>query len=165
MVTPYTPSRRTLLAASVAGAATLAWPARSAAPADIVVGQTMPYSGPASSYSVIGRAEDAYFRKVNEEGGVGGRKLRLLSLDDAYSPPKTVEQTRRLVEREQVAAIFGTFGTPTNAVIRKYLNAQKVPHLFPTGGATSGMIRRARHGPSDGSRTTTPRCASTQPLC
>jgi len=135
MPTPYTPSRRTVIAAGAAGAATLAWPARSASPADIVVGQTMPYSGPASSYSVIGRAEEAYFRKVNDDGGIGGRKVRLLSLDDAYSPPKTVEQTRRLVEREQVAAIFGTFGTPTNAVIRKYLNAQKVPHLFPTGGA------------------------------
>ncbi|WP_038214115.1 ABC transporter substrate-binding protein [Xenophilus azovorans] len=135
MATPYAPSRRTLLAAGAAGAATLALPARSGPTAEIVVGQTMPYSGPASSYSVIGRAEAAYFHKVNDDGGVGGRKLRLLSLDDAYSPPKTVEQTRRLVEREQVAAIFGTFGTPTNAVIRKYLNAQKVPHLFPTGGA------------------------------
>jgi branched-chain amino acid transport system substrate-binding protein len=102
---------------------------------EFVIGQTMPYSGPASSYGVIGRAEAAYFEKVNAEGGVNGRKIRLVSLDDAYSPNKTVEQTRRLVEQEKVVAIFGTFGTPTNAVIRKYLNNAKVPHLFPTGGA------------------------------
>src|SRR3546814_17932147 len=95
----------------------------------------MPYTGPASSYSVIGRAEIAYFNKVNAEGGVNGRKIRLISLDDAYSPPKTVEQTRRLVERDKVLAIFGTFGTPTNAVLKKYLNSRKGPKLFPPGGA------------------------------
>lgn len=102
---------------------------------EILIGQTMPYSGPASSYSVIGKAEAAYFEMVNAQGGVNGRRIKLLSLDDAYSPPKAVEQTRRLVEQDKVLAIFGTFGTPTNAVIRKYLNNAKVPHLFPTGGA------------------------------
>lgn len=118
------------------GAATTAAAADTAAKKEIVIGQTMPYTGPASSYSVIGRAEIAYFDKVNAQGGVNGRKIRLISLDDAYSPPKTVEQTRRLVERDNVLAIFGTFGTPTNAVVKKYLNSRKVPQLFPTGGAT-----------------------------
>ncbi|HKU95873.1 MAG TPA: ABC transporter substrate-binding protein [Vineibacter sp.] len=103
---------------------------------EIKIGQTMPYSGPASSYGVIGKAELAYFAMLNAEGGVNGRKIELISLDDGYSPPKAVEQTRRLVEQDKVLAIFGTFGTPTNAVIRKYLNAKKIPHLFPTGGAT-----------------------------
>ncbi|HEX2891526.1 ABC transporter substrate-binding protein [Vineibacter terrae] len=109
----------------------------------IRIGQTMPYSGPASSYSVIGKAELAYFAKVNAEGGINGRKVELISLDDGYSPPKTVEQTRRLVEQDKVLAIFSTFGTPTNAVIRKYLNAKKIPHLFPTGGATQWDDPRA----------------------
>ena len=103
---------------------------------EIKIGQTMPYSGPASSYSAIGKAELAYFAKVNAEGGVNGRKIKLTSLDDGYTPPKAFEQTRRLVENDGVLAIFGTFGTPTNAVIKKYLNAKKIPQLFPTGGAT-----------------------------
>jgi len=132
MDTPLPLSRRKLLTLA---AASVALPARAQASPEILIGQTMPYSGPASSYGVIGRAEAAYFEKVNAEGGIAGHKLRFLSQDDGYSPPKTVEQTRRLVEQEKVAMIFGTFGTPTNAVIRKYLNAAKVPHLFPTGGA------------------------------
>jgi ABC-type branched-subunit amino acid transport system substrate-binding protein len=97
---------------------------------EIKLGQTMPYSGPASAYGAVGRAELAYFDKINAEGGLNGRRLKLLSLDDAYSPPKTVEQTRRLVEHEEVLAIFGTLGTPTNAAIHKYLNAKKVPQLL-----------------------------------
>jgi ABC-type branched-subunit amino acid transport system substrate-binding protein len=97
---------------------------------EIKLGQTMPYSGPASAYSAIGKAEVAYFEMINERGGVNGRKIRLLSLDDGYSPPKTVEQTRRLVEQEQVLAIFSPLGTPTNSATQKYLNAQKVPQLF-----------------------------------
>src|SRR3546814_724149 len=121
---------------AICGAASAVAAADTVVKKEIVIGQTMPYTGPASSYSVIGRAEIAYFNKVNAEGGVNGRKIRLISLDDAYSPPKTVEQTRRLVERDKVLAIFGTFGTPTNAVIKKYLNSRKVPQLFPTGGAT-----------------------------
>src|SRR3982751_3478968 len=96
---------------------------------EIKIGQTIPYSGPGSSYATIGRAQTAYFAKVNLEGGINGRKVVLLSLDDGYSPPKTVEQTRRLVEQEQVLAIFSSVGTPTNAAVQKYLNAKKVPQL------------------------------------
>jgi branched-chain amino acid transport system substrate-binding protein len=102
---------------------------------EIKIGQTMPYSGPASAYSVIGRAETAYFKMINEQGGVNGRKINLISLDDGYSPPKTVEQTRRLVEQEQVAFIFNSLGTPCNAAIRQYLNDNKIPQLFVATGA------------------------------
>jgi ABC-type branched-subunit amino acid transport system substrate-binding protein len=97
---------------------------------EIKIGQTMPYSGPASAYSASGKAEAAYFRKINADGGVNGRKIKLISLDDGYSPPKTVEQTRRLVEQEEVLMIFSSLGTPTNTAIHKYLNAKKVPQLF-----------------------------------
>jgi branched-chain amino acid transport system substrate-binding protein len=95
----------------------------------------MPYSGPASAYGVIGRAETAYFKMINEQGGINGRKINLISLDDGYSPPKTVEQTRRLVEDEKVAFIFNSLGTPPNAAIRQYLNDNKVPQLFVATGA------------------------------
>jgi branched-chain amino acid transport system substrate-binding protein len=103
---------------------------------EIKIGQTMPYSGPLSAYGVIGRTDAAYFKMINEQGGVNGRKINLVSLDDAYSPPKTVEQTRRLVEEEQVAFIFNSIGTPTNAAIRQYLNDNKVPQLFLESGAS-----------------------------
>ncbi|MGY3620139.1 ABC transporter substrate-binding protein [Bradyrhizobium sp. USDA 10063] len=102
---------------------------------EVKIGQTMPYSGPASSFAAIGRAMTAYFQKVNSEGGVNGRKINLVSLDDGYSPPKAVEQTRRLVESEEVLAIVGTFGSPTNFATQKYLNAKKVPGLFLGTGA------------------------------
>jgi branched-chain amino acid transport system substrate-binding protein len=102
---------------------------------EIKIGQTMPYSGPASAYGVIGRADTAYFKMINEQGGVNGRKINLISLDDAYSPPKTVEQIRRLVEQEQVAFIFNSLGTPSNAAVRQYLNDNKVPQLFVATGA------------------------------
>lgn len=102
---------------------------------EIRIGQTMPYSGPLSGYSVLGKIVQAYFDKVNVEGGINGRKLKLLSLDDAYSPPKTVEHTRRLVEQDEVLLIFGTLGTPTNTAIHRYLNTKHVPHLFITTGA------------------------------
>jgi branched-chain amino acid transport system substrate-binding protein len=103
---------------------------------EIKIGQTMPYSGPASAYSVIGRTELAYFKMINEQGGVNGRKINLISLDDAYSPPKTVEQVRRLVEEERVAFLFQTVGTACNSAIRQYCNDNKVPQLFvPTGAA------------------------------
>jgi branched-chain amino acid transport system substrate-binding protein len=102
---------------------------------EIKIGQTMPYSGPASAYGVIGRTEAAYFKMINEQGGVNGRKINLISLDDAYSPPKTVEQVRRLVEQEQVAFLFQTLGTPSNTAIRQYLNDNKVPQLFVATGA------------------------------
>ena len=85
----------------------------------------MPYSGPASAYGVIGRAEVAYFKMINEQGGINGRKINLISLDDGYSPPRTVEQVRRLVEEEQVAFLFNTLGTPPNLAIRPYCNEQQ----------------------------------------
>jgi ABC-type branched-subunit amino acid transport system substrate-binding protein len=102
---------------------------------EIKLGQTIPYSGPASAYGTIGRIEEAYFNMVNSRGGVNGRKIRMISLDDAYSPPKTVEQTRKLVEQEEVLAIVGTIGTPTNSATQKYLNAKKVPQIFISTGA------------------------------
>jgi len=103
---------------------------------EIKIGQTMPYSGPASSYGTIGRAEAAYFKKVNDEGGVNGRKIVFLSLDDGYSPPKAVEATRRLVEQDQVLLMFGSLGTATNTAVQGYLNGRKVPQLFVTTGAS-----------------------------
>jgi branched-chain amino acid transport system substrate-binding protein len=102
----------------------------------IKIGQTMPYSGPASAYGTIGKAEIAYFNMINEQGGVNGRKIELMSLDDSYSPPKTVEQVRRLVEQENVAFLFNTLGTPPNTAIQKYLNEKKVPQLFVATGAS-----------------------------
>jgi branched-chain amino acid transport system substrate-binding protein len=101
---------------------------------EIKIGQTAPYSGPVSAYGTLGKAMSAYFAKVNDEGGINGRKVRLLSLDDAFSPPKTVEQTRKLIEQENVLLIFGTIGTPGNSAIYKYLNAQRVPQLFIVSG-------------------------------
>jgi branched-chain amino acid transport system substrate-binding protein len=103
---------------------------------EIKIGQTMPYSGPASAYGVIGRTEAAYFKMLNEQGGINGRRINLVSLDDAYSPPKTVEQVRRLVEEEHVAFLFNTLGTPPNLAIRQYCNDNKVPQLFVLSGAS-----------------------------
>jgi branched-chain amino acid transport system substrate-binding protein len=103
---------------------------------EIKIGQTMPYSGPASAYGTIGRAEAAYFKKINDEGGINGRKINFISVDDAYSPPKAVEQVRKLVEEDQVLAIFQPLGTPSNTAIQKYLNTKKVPQLFVSTGAT-----------------------------
>ena len=105
-------------------------------PTEIKIGNTNPYSGPASAYGTIGKAIGAYFKKANDEGGINGRKINYITLDDGYSPPKTVEMVRRLVEQEQVAFVFQTLGTPTNSAIHKYLNQQKVPHLFVATGAT-----------------------------
>jgi branched-chain amino acid transport system substrate-binding protein len=102
---------------------------------EIKIGQTMPYSGPASAYGVIGRTEAAYFKMINEQGGINGRKINLISLDDAYSPPKTVELVRRLVEDEKVAFLFQTLGTPPNTAIRPYCNDNKIPQLFVATGA------------------------------
>jgi branched-chain amino acid transport system substrate-binding protein len=103
---------------------------------EIRVGQTMPYSGNASAYGMVGKAMGAYFEKINrEQGGINGRKLTLISLDDGYSPPKTLEQTRRLIEQDDVLLIFGTLGTPTNTAIHKYLNGKRVPQLLLTTGA------------------------------
>jgi branched-chain amino acid transport system substrate-binding protein len=103
---------------------------------EIKLGNTNPYSGPASAYGTIGKVIGAYFKKVNDEGGVNGRKINYISYDDSYSPPKTVEMVRKLVEQDQVAALFQTLGTPPNSAIHKYMNQQKVPHLFVATGAT-----------------------------
>jgi ABC-type branched-subunit amino acid transport system substrate-binding protein len=103
---------------------------------DIKIGNIMPYSGPASAWSVIGRTEAAYFHKINVEGGINGRNINFISYDDAYSPPKAVEQARRLVESDEVLLIFGPLGTPSNTAIQKYMNAKKVPQLFVQTGAT-----------------------------
>jgi ABC-type branched-subunit amino acid transport system substrate-binding protein len=103
---------------------------------EIKIGNIMPYSGPASAYSVTGRTEAAYFRKINAEGGINGRKINFISYDDAYSPPKAVEQARRLIEGNEVFLIFGSTGTPSNTAIQKYMNVKRVPQLFVQTGAT-----------------------------
>ena len=103
---------------------------------EIKIGNIMPYSGPASAYGVIGKTEEAYFRKINAEGGVNGRKINFVTYDDAYSPPKTVEQARKLVESDEVLLIFNSLGTPPNSAIQKYMNQKKVPQLFVATGAT-----------------------------
>ena len=136
-------TRRSFLQSSAAAAfAASAGSARAAnAPGvtdtEIKIGQTMPYSGPASAYGVIGRTETAYFKMINEQGGINGRKINLISLDDGYSPPRTVEQVRRLVEEEQVAFLFNTLGTPPNLAIRPYCNEHKIPQLFVATGAAT----------------------------
>ena len=106
-----------------------------ASDSEIKIGQTMPYSGPLSAASVIGKSEGAYFRMINEQGGINGRRVTFLSLDDGYSPPRTLEQTRRLVEQDEVLAIMGSFGTPPNTAIQRYLNTHQVPQLFIQAGA------------------------------
>ena len=103
---------------------------------EIKIGQTMPYSGNASAYGVAGRCQAAYFRMINEAGGINGRKINFISLDDGYSPPKTVELARQLVERDQVLLLFYCLGTQTNTAIHKYMNQKKVPHLFLATGAS-----------------------------
>ncbi|CAN5414002.1 ABC transporter substrate-binding protein [soil metagenome] len=97
----------------------------------IKLGNIMPYSGPASAYSVIGKTQAAYFKKINDDGGINGRKIEFISYDDGYSPPKAVEQARKLVESDEVLLIFSPMGTPSNSAIQKYMNAKKVPQLFP----------------------------------
>jgi branched-chain amino acid transport system substrate-binding protein len=103
---------------------------------EIKIGNIIPYSGPASAYGVIGKTEQAYFNKVNAEGGINGRKINFISYDDGYSPPKTVEQARKLVESDEVLLIFNSLGTPPNSAIQKYMNSKKVPQLFVATGAT-----------------------------
>jgi branched-chain amino acid transport system substrate-binding protein len=103
---------------------------------EIKIGNIMPYSGPASAYGVIGKTEEAYFKKINAEGGINGRKINFISYDDGYSPPKAVEQARKLVESDEVLLIFNPLGTPSNSAIEKYMNAKKVPQLFVATGAT-----------------------------
>jgi ABC-type branched-subunit amino acid transport system substrate-binding protein len=136
---------RSLMAlAAVAAAATITMTAANAqkkydpgaSDTEIKLGNIMPYSGPASSYGVIGKTEEAYFRKVNAEGGINGRKINFVTYDDGYSPPKAIEQARKLVEGDEVLLIFQPLGTPSNSAIQKYMNAKKVPQLFVATGAT-----------------------------
>jgi branched-chain amino acid transport system substrate-binding protein len=103
---------------------------------EVLIGQTNPYSGPLSAYSTQGRVQSAFYKMINDQGGVNGRQIKLISLDDAYSPPKTVEQHRRLVESDEVLGIVGTMGTPTNSAIVKYMNSKAVPHIFLGSGAS-----------------------------
>ena len=103
---------------------------------EIKIGNIMPYSGPASAYGIIGKTEAAYFTKINAEGGINGRKINFISYDDGYSPPKAVEQARKLVESDEVLFIFNSLGTPSNSAIQKYMNEKKVPQLFVATGAT-----------------------------
>ena len=103
---------------------------------EIKIGNIMPYSGPASAYGIIGKTQAAYFNKINAEGGINGRKINFISYDDGYSPPKAVEQARKLVESDEVLLIFNSLGTPSNSAIQKYMNTKKVPQLFVATGAT-----------------------------
>ncbi|MGE0659934.1 MAG: ABC transporter substrate-binding protein [Reyranellaceae bacterium] len=139
-----TVSRRNVLYGSAAvGVAAAVRPALAkgkyddgASDSEIKIGHTNPYSGPASAYGAIGKAISAYFDKVNAEGGINGRKIRFITQDDGYSPPKTVEVIRQLVEQEKVLFVFNTLGTPPNTAIQKYMNAKKVPQLFVATGAS-----------------------------
>jgi ABC-type branched-subunit amino acid transport system substrate-binding protein len=126
----------TLLAASTTGALAQKKYDTGATDTEIKIGNIMPYSGPASAYGVIGKTEQAYFNKINAAGGINGRKINFISYDDGYSPPKTVEQARKLVESDEVLFIFNSLGTPPNSAIHKYMNAKKVPQLFVATGAT-----------------------------
>ena len=139
-------SRKTFNAAALSAIAALALTSGSAlaqkkydtgaTDTEIKIGNIMPYSGPASAYGVIGKMEEAYFKMINEQGGINGRKINFISYDDGYSPPKAVEQARKLVESDEVLLVFGPLGTPSNSAIQKYLNAKKVPQLFVATGAT-----------------------------
>jgi branched-chain amino acid transport system substrate-binding protein len=136
-------SRRLLMATAAAGLVAVATPALAqkkydtgASDTEIKIGNINPYSGPASAYGLIGRTIAAYFKKVNEEGGINGRKVNFISYDDGYSPPKAVEQARKLVESDEVLLVFQSLGTPSNTAIHKYMNAKKVPQLFVATGAT-----------------------------
>ena len=135
--------RHVLLACVLLGLAVGATPAAAqkkydpgASDTEIKVGNIMPYSGPLSAYAQIGRTEAAFFRMINEQGGINGRKINFISYDDAFSPPKTVEQARKLVESDEVLFIFQSLGTPTNNAIQKYMDQKKVPQLFVATGAT-----------------------------
>ena len=124
------------LAALSASGAALAQSAPGVSADEIKIGQTMPYSGPVAAFSALGKGEIAYFNMINDEGGINGRKVKLISLDDGYVPPKTVEDTRRLVEQEGVSFIFSSMGTACNTAIQKYLNDAKIPQLFIASGAS-----------------------------
>ena len=130
------PAAVALLAATTSGALAQKKYGPGVTDTEIKIGNIMPYSGPASAYGVIGKTEEAYFKKINAEGGINGRKINFISYDDGYSPPKTVEQARKLVESDEVLLIFNPLGTPPNSAIHKYMNSKKVPQLFVATGAT-----------------------------
>ena len=127
-----------VLGACIAAIALPAWAQNAPGVTDteIKIGQTMPYTGPVTAFSTLGKGEVAYFKMLNDQGGVNGRKINLLSLDDGYAPPRTVEQTRKLVEQDGVAFIFSSIGTATNTAIVRYLNSNKVPQLYIASGAS-----------------------------
>ena len=132
-----------MLSAAVIAALAIAHPAAAqktyspgATDTTIKIGNIMPYSGPASAYGTIGRVEAAYFKKINDEGGINGRKIDFVTLDDGYSPPKAVEQVRKLVEQDEVLLVFQPLGSPSNSAIHQYMNAKKVPQLFVATGAS-----------------------------
>ena len=136
-------TRRSILAAAPAAALVMrAWPARAknygpgVTDTEIKIGNTVPYSGPASSYGTIGKAQAAYWKMLNDQGGINGRKVNFISYDDGYTPPKTVEMVRKLVEQDEVLCTSATLGTPTNSAIWQYMNQKKVPQLFVATGAT-----------------------------
>jgi len=136
-------TKRILLASAAATLVAVASPAlaqkkydQGASDTEIKIGNTNPYSGPASAYGTIGKTIEAYFKKVNAEGGINGRKVTFISYDDGYSPPKAVEQVRKLVESDEVLLVFQPLGTPSNTAIQKYMNSKKVPQLFVATGAT-----------------------------
>src|SRR5882757_8089600 len=142
-VMPVTATRFTIvtaafavLAASSSGALAQKKYDTGATDTEIKIGNIMPYSGPASAYGVIGKTEAAYFKKINDAGGINGRKINFITYDDGYSPPKTVEQARKLVESDEVLLVFNSLGTPPNSAIHKYMNSKKVPQLFVATGAT-----------------------------
>src|SRR3954452_7419763 len=132
-------SRRAVLAAVAAACLATVFPAAAQTPGvtetELKIGNTAAYSGPASAYGIIAKTEAALFRMINEQGGVGGRKINYVSLDDGYSPPRTVDQVRRLVEEEKVAFLFATIGTPSNTAISRYTNSKGVPLMFLGSGA------------------------------
>jgi branched-chain amino acid transport system substrate-binding protein len=130
------PAAMALLAASVSSALAQKKYDTGATDTEIKIGNIIPYSGPASAYGTIGKTETAYFNMINAQGGINGRKINFISYDDAYSPPKAVEQVRRLVESDEVLVVFNPLGTPSNTAIQKYLNGKKVPQLFVATGAT-----------------------------
>jgi branched-chain amino acid transport system substrate-binding protein len=131
---------------------------------EIKIGNIMPYSGPASAYGIIGRTMSAYMKMINDNGGVNGRKINFISYDDAYSPPKTVEQARKLVESDEVFLIFAPLGTASNGAIQKYMNTMKVPQLFVATGASRWGDPEHFPGRSAGSRITAPKRGYTPPI-
>ena len=156
-----------LLAVSSSGALAQKKYDTGATDTEIKIGNIMPYSGPASAYGVIGKTEQAYFNKINAAGGINGRKINFISYDDGYSPPKTVEQARKLVESDEVLLIFNPLGTPGNTAIQKYMNSKKkrCRSCSSPPARPSGTIRSTSRGPWAGSPAIRASRGSTQNIC